>query len=357
MPVVYEARAIACDTTGVAVTDLGPTPLYVSLNGIAPFQDTGFFFHYYADPIPAVDMAAIEPTGGPDTGGTLITLYSSGLSALGRYQPPASGEARCRWGFWLPTDTVYRETAAVRVGSDHLVCPTLPQGEEATDRMSVAINGLQFVFTPFSVEFYRQPGHVQLVEGLLRGPSSGGTRWTMHDPGARLTGFAHTEAALRFCRWGGTDDTIAEPPDPLVNASDTLVCRAADKGPSFAGPVQVQISLNGLDFSDTGLTFTYYRTPEVTAYSPHGGPIGCMTSAVNGDGSAVVSDEELSAAIAEDDALNAADAAHASSEASPVSVRAATATTPPPAPHHTPRCPCASPIHPSAFHLNAPERD
>ena len=125
-----------------------------------------------------------------------------------------------------------------------------------------------------------------LLSGKPRGPSSGGTRWVMREADdwrGTLSGFDNTAERLRYCRWGeGADVTVAEPPADGTNASTTLACASAAKGRDFAGDVAVYVSLNGVDFAPTGLTFTYYRQPRITAYTPHGGPVACTQSAVEG---------------------------------------------------------------------------
>ena len=101
--------------------------MYVSLNGIAPYQDTGLDFIDYLEP-PAFNFYQIEPTGGPTAGGTPVTIRAQGLDALGRYAPPATGDARCRWGRpWMVEieGDVIQYTDAVAVDGGGLVCPTL----------------------------------------------------------------------------------------------------------------------------------------------------------------------------------------------------------------------------------------
>ena len=66
-----------------------------------------------------------------------------------------------------------------------------------------------------------------------------------------------------------------------------MTCYSANKGPNFAGVVRLYVSLNGVEFSDTGLTFTYFRAPKISVHTPHGGPVACVSSAVNADGTAV----------------------------------------------------------------------
>ena len=39
--------------------------------------------------------------------------------------------------------------------------------------------------------------------------------------------------------------------------------------------VDLALSLNGVDFAPTGLTFIYYRQPRITSHTPHGGPVAC----------------------------------------------------------------------------------
>ena len=145
--------------------------------------------------------------------------------------------------------------------------------------------------TALHVRFYREPLALELLDGQLRGPSSGGTRWVLYDHRGFLLNFEHTAARLRYCRWGETGVTLAvstyEEEQAGVNVTAVMTCYSADKGPDFAGVVSVYVSLNGIEFADTGLTFTYYRSPTISAHTPHGGPVACAHSVLNQDGSAV----------------------------------------------------------------------
>ena len=58
-----------------------------------------------------------------------------------------------------------------------------------------------------------------------------------------------------------------------VNVTASMTCYSANKGPDFAGVVRLYVSLNGVEFSDTGLTFTYFRAPKISVHTPHGGPV------------------------------------------------------------------------------------
>ena len=42
--------------------------------------------------------------------------------------------------------------------------------------------------------------------------------------------------------------------------------------------VRLYASLNGVEYSDTGLTFTYFRAPKISAHTPHGGPVNLILS-------------------------------------------------------------------------------
>ena len=66
----------------------------------------------------------IEPTGGPTAGGTPVTIRAMGLDAIGGYVPPATGDARCRWGRpWMVEiegDVIqYTDAVAVDGGGAH----------------------------------------------------------------------------------------------------------------------------------------------------------------------------------------------------------------------------------------------
>ena len=79
----------------------GPQRLYLSLNGIEPYDDSGLDFTYFMEPEMS-NFVGVSPGGGPAAGGTPVTVLASGLDALGTFAPPATGAARCRWGHWDP---------------------------------------------------------------------------------------------------------------------------------------------------------------------------------------------------------------------------------------------------------------
>ena len=297
----FSSTRITCVTTPAAA--LGAYRLYVSLNGIAPFEDTGLDFTYYDDPNDE-SIKLLTPSAGPTTGGTAVTIYATGLDALGTYKPPASGAARCRWGVWDDSDSLgsqggavasaaalMRETAATLVSPDRLVCATLPRAGANFETVSIAINGQQFVRTQLALRYYAQPGGMVLEAGRLRGPSSGGTQWRMREAESWRGALELAGGGTRYCRWGDEGVTVAEDAaGGSYNASTTIVCASASKGEDFAGTVQVYVSLNGVDFADTSLTFTYYRKPRISSYTPHGGPVACTESAVNGHDGSLVTD-------------------------------------------------------------------
>ena len=304
-PSFLSASRITCTTTPRAV--VGVVRLYLSLNGIAPFEDTGLDFTYYRNPTLA-DVLSLSPRGGPSSGGTLVTVYATGLDALGLYKPPASGAARCRWGAWDELASYeaqvlanYRETPALTVAANRLECRTPPRGGSPIDELSVAINGQEFVKVRLELRYYEQPGNMVLVQGRLRGPSSGGTRWVMKEAQSwrgTLTGFDDSSAAQRYCRWGEdhAHTTLALSGADVLgvlgyNVSNTIVCLSAAMDLNFAGDVMVYVSLNGIDFAPTGLTFLYYREPRISAYAPQAGPIMCTISAVEGGSGAPVGDK------------------------------------------------------------------
>lgn len=146
-------------STPVDESSLGPTRLFLSLNGIAPFEDTGMDFTYYR-PIPAASFKSVAPTGGPRGGGTPVTVSGVGLAVLGAYAPPATGQAKCRWGEWGAGDRSYRETSALSVSSERIICPTPAASgftrrrrvEGAGDDLSIAINGQDFTRTTLQVQ-------------------------------------------------------------------------------------------------------------------------------------------------------------------------------------------------------------
>ena len=80
VPSRFEPTIIEC--LSVLNPSPGPQRLYLSLNGIEPYDDSGLDFTYFMEPEMS-NFVGVSPGGGPAAGGTPVTVLASGLDALG----------------------------------------------------------------------------------------------------------------------------------------------------------------------------------------------------------------------------------------------------------------------------------
>ena len=92
-----------------------------------------------------------------------------------------------------------------------------------------------------------------------------GTAVTVHGEG--FTAFG-SEANRVRCRWGQAD---ADQTPALLLEPTKLVCKAHSK--SSAGPHELFVALNAVDFGSTGLQYKYYAQLAALELAPNGGPL------------------------------------------------------------------------------------
>ena len=87
---------------------------------------------YYEQPRLFLDLVPV--TGGPISGGTIITLGGFGFTNFDT-EATGVGKSRCRWGEGgVPVE-------AMALNSESIVCPTSPRATAADVTLRVSING------------------------------------------------------------------------------------------------------------------------------------------------------------------------------------------------------------------------
>ena len=116
-------------------------------------------------------------------------------------------------------------------------------------------------YDPSSVEFYQYPAPTMVKKHPHYGVDEGGTM-------VEIIGYSFLYKAeygiVPHCKFG----------EKIVRAyfysTVRLVCEAPPNDEKVALPFEV--SLNGVDWSTTGQTFTYYKQPKITNLTPDAGP-------------------------------------------------------------------------------------
>lgn len=137
-------------------------------------------------------------------------------------------------------------------------------------------------FTLDPITFYYATADITSLS-VTQGPNTGGTVVTiggtyfnLRDTAPLPAGHSHLPI---LCRFGDlTEVGIYQPGDSTVvctaPACTTPACLAVtlDQCPACMAPVNIEVALNGQDFTDTKLSFSYYKDPLVSRVFPTLGP-------------------------------------------------------------------------------------
>ena len=150
---------------------------------------------------------------------------------------------------------------------DSAVCKTPSYGFDGLTLVDITLNRQDFLSTGrVTFEFYDQP----TLEALSpqSGPVDGGTEVTVYGRG--LANFGE-KVLCRFSSLPGASGAPWISSTPAKVRDGGLLRCTAPAGPS-AGPVMIEVTLNGNDYSDPISPFIYYLQPEVSDVQPAGGP-------------------------------------------------------------------------------------
>ncbi|MDR3454951.1 MAG: IPT/TIG domain-containing protein, partial [Rhodoferax sp.] len=186
-------------------------------------------------------MTLLSPSSGSVFGGTVVSVYGSNFID--------GPNLTCSFGATLAAQTYW-------VSRSEISClvPNLASRGLATTALSVTNNGVT-LSSPLPYALYQDFGLTAVSPA--GGPTLART-WTV------VTGYGLNQTGAAFCRFGLVDIVAAS-----SSSATAVECLAPST--STPGPVTVQVSLNGIDFSTTSTTFTYVDLPTVGALTPTAG--------------------------------------------------------------------------------------
>ncbi|MGI8310863.1 IPT/TIG domain-containing protein [Saccharopolyspora hattusasensis] len=192
------------------------------------------YFVYQAPPVPAI--ASIQPTIGPTSGGTVVTINGTGFTGATAVTFGGTPAA----SFTVNSSTQITATTPPHAAGPAQVVVTTPGGSS----------------TSSVVFLYTQGQAAPSVTGVspLSGPAAGGTNVTI--TGTNFTG----ATAVTF---GGTPAASF-----TVNSSTQIT---ATTPPHAAGPAQVVVTTSA-GSSTESVSFTFIAAPSATGISPLSGP-------------------------------------------------------------------------------------
>eukprot|EP01022_Parablepharisma_sp_SALTPOND_P004399 TRINITY_DN120219_c4_g1_i1.p1 TRINITY_DN120219_c4_g1~~TRINITY_DN120219_c4_g1_i1.p1 ORF type:complete len:1747 (-),score=99.47 TRINITY_DN120219_c4_g1_i1:2673-7913(-) len=218
-------------------------------------------YYYYQQPV-AKDM---KPRGGPTTGGTMLIIRGAWF----KYMPEYGVKPYAKVG-----DKVVRCDFESTV---RIICRTPPNSNtDARHPVSVGLNGVDFVDTGLFYHYYYPP----VIEDISpkSGPESGGTR--IHLRGVR---FSNLSSAADFkCRFVSLDRKMPPKYIPAIFENSTSIICPTPGGWSSGSRVNVEVTFNGEDYTDSGSIFYFYS---ILSAHPRSGPSDGTTGILTIEGS------------------------------------------------------------------------
>ena len=222
-------------------------PIKVSLNG-EDFLDTGKFFHYYKNS----KIISIQPTSGPNTGGTTIRLQGDHFSDLSN-----PTEFLCKFTP-LNSDVPPKYISARYFNQTTILCAS-PGGFGNVDvvKVDVSFNGIDYTNSKNEFRYYN------IITAHPRsGPADG------VGENIKIRGQGFKDDGNIKCRLDNQEY------QPSHISWDEIYCPVlpAKQGKDFFGNVPFEVTINGDDWHQFTGGFQYYEQPTVTDIFPKHGP-------------------------------------------------------------------------------------
>eukprot|EP00824_Muranothrix_gubernata_P008912 TRINITY_DN2148_c0_g1_i1.p1 TRINITY_DN2148_c0_g1~~TRINITY_DN2148_c0_g1_i1.p1 ORF type:complete len:1639 (+),score=352.12 TRINITY_DN2148_c0_g1_i1:139-5055(+) len=206
-------------------------------------------YYYYKQPV----MKALKPRGGPVNGGTNVIIKG----AYFRYRPEYGVIPYAKFGEKI-TRCTFESTVRI-------ICKTPPNNNTGTNLpVGIGMNGVDFTNVgDFRFHYYEPPEIVDFSP--KSGPESGGTNIRMI--GRKFTDLSGSRDFL--CRFTSKDLKIPPKYIPAIYENETSIMCASPGGWGSGSAVNVEISFNGEDFTESNSTFFFYN---IFGALPRSGP-------------------------------------------------------------------------------------
>ena len=256
-----EARAVVVASVVGDGTLLCRTPasrsgsalaLSVTLNG-QQFVRTSLQVEQYVEP----ETRSLSPFTGPVLGGTAVLVHGDGLQG--------GSDPRCQFGDAPPVPAL-----PLPGGGGNLTCTSTAAAAAAPAALRLALNAQQYVLQPTPFHYTRLPA--ELSPSPASGPVAGATLLTLTQPGGGS--FDGDNFQCRFAD-PRRNSTVLFPVDAIVapatraDQARELACYAPALS---AGPVELEVALNGQQFSNSSARLVAYDYPSFASIVPDSGP-------------------------------------------------------------------------------------
>lgn len=243
---VENAKRLVCVTPPVAGGGL--VDIRLTNNGVeTTFTKASFRYHL------PIEVRSIYPTSVPESGGSRLLVTGSGFTD--------TGALACVFIFPAATlQATQIESSATYISDSLISCPSPAGGGVGPADLHVTNNGVDISDSrlPFSVTSKSTVTTVWPTSGSTNGGTS-----------VRVQGTGFLDSATAFCRFGDYDIVSVD----AVLDSTSIVCTSPPRDDTDTSLVAVEVTSNSLDWTSSGVLFTYLPPVEVLGVSPKTGPL------------------------------------------------------------------------------------
>jgi IPT/TIG domain len=273
VPGAVDTVSGACICVAPASVQRGAVALTVSSNG-QDYSSAAWQFVYTSDAV----LSSLQPLAGPETGGTVLHVFGSGFAEAAN---AAAAQPQCQ--FSSESGPAVRTAGAV-ISDSVLACTTPAHRPEAV-AVSVSFNGQQFaaVADSFACQASVQ---IHALQPAL-GPVYGGTVVT-------VVGANFVNSTDFSCDVGGRRAAA------VYIDRGTAQCTVPAAAALTAAAVTIELSNNGIDYTQHSALYQYVSMPTVRTVAPLNGPTTgstVLTVTHSGDSSISSSSSELQCVI------------------------------------------------------------
>lgn len=253
---VEDAEQLACVTPPVA--NAGVVDVRLTDNGVETSSTAASFLYH-----PPIEVNSVYPTSVPESGGSRLLVTGSGFSDM--------GTLACVFVFPSATPQVSQIDSAATYTSDSLISCASPEGGGVGPAdLHVTNNGADISDSRVPISVTSKSTVTTLWPAS--GSTNGGTS-------VRVQGTGFLDSAAMFCRFGDNDIVSVD----NVLDSTSIFCTSPPQDDPDTRQVAVEVTSNGLDWTSSGILYTYLPPVEILGVSPKIGPLsGGTVVRVNG---------------------------------------------------------------------------
>jgi len=229
MPAVFiNTSYIACTSPPLGIS--GPVAVTVSNNALEYSDDVLSF-----TPVAPISLWDLQPKYGKQSGGTLVTVRGTGFAH--------TNELTCFFGSKAATTTAF-------IHSTQIQCTSPASNQPGNVNVSVSLDGVNQMPT---VREFKYLDNLRIWSiWPPSGPRTGGN--------VLISGYGFYDTDTLTCRFGGLTA-----PGRLVSSGE-IECYAP--AVDYPGTVGVRVSVNGVEYSEDVLKYTYISAVSVNSADP-----------------------------------------------------------------------------------------